>query len=244
MIVVKNLYKRFGKNEVLKGVNFRIDDGETVVIVGKSGTGKSVMIKCIVGLLNIDQGEIWIDGIRIDKAKEKEINYLRKRFGYVFQNAALFDWMTVLENVMLPLVEMGMNRKLAAEKAIYALENVGLKNVENKYPSELSGGMRKRVGIARAIVSDPDYLFYDEPTSGLDPYTSRLIYDLMQELNEKLSCTTLIITHDIELVKRFGDRVMYLEDGKITFDGRFEEAKNSKSFSEFIGDYIHYVKGR
>ncbi len=244
MIIVKNLYKRFGKNEVLKGVSFQIDDGETVVIVGKSGVGKSVMIKCIVGLLDIDQGEIWIDDVRIDKAKEKEINSLRKRFGYVFQHSALFDWMTVLENVMLPLVEVGINRKLAAEKAIYALESVGLKDVENKYPSELSGGMRKRVGIARAIVSDPDYLFYDEPTSGLDPYTSRLIYDLMQELNEKLICTTLIITHDIELVKRFGDRVMYLEDGRIAFDGRFEDAKNSHGFSEFIGNYMHYVEGR
>ena len=151
--------------------------------------------------------------------------------------------MSVIENVMLPLVEIGMETSRAKEMAINALKEVGLEGVENKYPPELSGGMKKRVGIARAIVSNPDYLFYDEPTSGLDPYTSRLIYDLMEELNKHLSCTTIIITHDIELTRRFSERIIYLEHGKVLFDGPLGKAHSSPDFIEFLGNYSNYIKG-
>ncbi len=242
MIRIKDLRKSFGKNQVLRGINLEILDGETVLIVGKSGIGKSVLVKCLVGLLKPDGGEIWIDNLRVDKLSYKELNRLRKRFGYVFQYSALFDWMTVLENVALPLVEMGISRSEAYERANEALRMVGLEGSEKKYPQELSGGMRKRAGIARAIVTNPTYIFYDEPTSGLDPLTSRMIYDLMEKLNEKISATTLIITHDLELIRRFGKRVIYLDRGLIEFDGKVSEAHLSPSFSEFLGYYLNYIK--
>ncbi len=242
MIRIKDLKKSFGKNHVLRGINLEILDGETVLIVGKSGIGKSVLVKCLVGLLKPDGGEIWIDNLRVDKLSYKELNRLRKRFGYVFQYSALFDWMTVLENVALPLVEMGISRSEAYERANEALRMVGLEGSEKKYPQELSGGMRKRAGIARAIVTNPTYIFYDEPTSGLDPLTSRMIYDLMEKLNEKISATTLIITHDLELIRRFGKRVIYLDRGLIEFDGKVSEAHLSPSFSEFLGYYLNYIK--
>mgnify|MGYP001773002522 CR=1 FL=1 len=243
MIKLVNIEKSFGSNHVLKGVNLEVEDGETVLVVGKSGIGKSVLVKCIVGLLKPDKGEVWIDGIRVDVLKDRELNKLRKRFGYVFQHSALFDWMDVLDNVMLPLKEMGVKPSEARDKALEVLKRVGLEGVENKYPNELSGGMKKRVGIARAIITNPDYLFYDEPTSGLDPLTSRLIYDLMEELNEELSCTTIIITHDIELIRRFGKRVLYLDNGVIEFDGPVENAHLSPSFSKFLGNLPNYTKG-
>ncbi len=242
MIRIKDLKKSFGKNQVLRGINLEILDGETVLIVGKSGIGKSVLVKCIVGLLKPDGGEIWIDNLRVDKLNYKELNRLRKRFGYVFQYSALFDWMTVLENVALPLWEMGISRSEAYERANEALRMVGLEGSQKKYPQELSGGMRKRAGIARAIVTNPDYIFYDEPTSGLDPLTSRMIYDLMEKLNEKISATTVIITHDLELIRRFGKRVIYLDRGLIEFDGKVSEAHLSPSFSEFLGYYLNYIK--
>ncbi|MEO0139240.1 MAG: ATP-binding cassette domain-containing protein [candidate division WOR-3 bacterium] len=243
MIKLVNIEKSFGSNHVLRGVNLEVQDGETVLVVGKSGIGKSVLVKCVVGLLKPDKGEVWIDGIRVDVLNDRELNKLRKRFGYVFQHSALFDWMDVLDNVMLPLKEMGVKPSEARDKALEVLKRVGLEGVENKYPNELSGGMRKRVGIARAIITNPDYLFYDEPTSGLDPLTSRLIYDLMEELNEELSCTTIIITHDIELIRRFGKRVLYLDNGTIEFDGPVENAHLSPSFSKFLGNLPNYTKG-
>ncbi len=235
MIKLVDLRKEFGRNTVLNGITLTVETGETVVILGRSGVGKSVLLKCIVGLIKPTSGEIWVGGIRVDKADTRTLNGLRKRFGYVFQGAALFDWMTVLENVMLPLVEAGVSRKEAEEKAMKALESVQLKDAYGKYPAELSGGMRKRAGIARAIVAEPDYLFYDEPTSGLDPKTSRMIYDLMKDLDEHLDATTLIISHDIVLAELFGKRVVFLEDGKVAYDGPIEMAHTSEEFSDFLG---------
>ena len=243
MIRIKDLKISFGKNHVLRGVNLEILDGETVLIVGKSGIGKSVLVKCIVGLLKPDSGEVWVDDLRVDRLNYRELNRLRKRFGYVFQYSALFDWMTVLENVALPLIEMGIGKKEAYDRAFEALRMVGLEGSEGKYPQELSGGMRKRAGIARAIVTNPSYIFYDEPTSGLDPLTSRMIYELMEELKDKLSATTVIITHDLELIRRFGKRVTYLDNGIIEFDGSISDAHLSPSFSEFLGNYLNYIKG-
>jgi phospholipid/cholesterol/gamma-HCH transport system ATP-binding protein len=243
VIRVKDLRKSFGKNHVLRGVSLEISDGETVLIVGKSGIGKSVLVKCIVGLLKPDEGEVWVDNLRVDKLSHKELNRLRKSFGYVFQYSALFDWMTVLENVALPLREMGFSKEEAYDRAVEALRMVGLGGSEGKYPQELSGGMRKRAGIARAIVTNPKYIFYDEPTSGLDPLTSRLIYELMEDLHSQLSATTVIITHDLELIRRFGKRVIYLDKGIIEFDGKISDAHLSPSFSEFLGNYLNYIKG-
>jgi len=236
--VLKSLKKYFGKLKVLDGIDLRIDTGETVVVLGKSGVGKSVLLKCIVGLIKPTAGEVWVDGVRVDKANWSSLSRLRKRFGYVFQGAALFDWMDVLENVMLPLREMGIPPKEARERALRSLEHVGLKGAENKYPAELSGGMRKRVGIARAIVVDPAYLFYDEPTSGLDPETSRMIYDLMEKLDSELDATTVIISHDIFLARRFGKRVIFLDAGKVEYDGPLSGAKESPKFARFLGEIL------
>ncbi len=235
MILLKRLKKYFGELKVLDGIDLEIPDGDTVVVLGRSGVGKSVLLKCIVGLLKPTEGEVWVNGVRVDTADWGTLSKLRKKFGYVFQGAALFDWMTVLENVRLPLIESGIPSKEATERAMEALEHVGLKDAYTKYPSELSGGMRKRVGIARAIAVDPEYIFYDEPTSGLDPMTSRMIYDLMQKLDEELDATTVIISHDIVLARRFGHRVIFLEKGKIVYDGPISRASDSPEFIEFLG---------
>ncbi|NPA79687.1 MAG: ATP-binding cassette domain-containing protein [Thermotogae bacterium] len=241
MIRIKDLRMYFGRHKVLDGINLEIGRGETVVVLGRSGVGKSVLLKCIVGLLKPTSGEVWVEDVRVDTASWDVLSRLRKKFGYVFQGAALFDWMTVLENVMLPLREMGVEYEEAKRRAIQSLNHVGLKGSYGKYPSELSGGMRKRVGIARAIVVNPAYLFYDEPTSGLDPQTSRMIYDLMQTLDEELDATTVIISHDVVLAKRFGRRVVYLDDGRIEYDGPFEHAHRSPKFMEFLGEHVHLL---
>ncbi len=238
MIELKKLKKYFGNLKVLDGIDLKVPTGDTVVVLGRSGVGKSVLLKCTVGLIKPTSGEVWVKGVRVDRADWDTLSRLRKRFGYVFQGAALFDWMSVLENVMLPLVESGVRVKEARERAMEALEHVGLRDAYAKYPSELSGGMRKRVGIARAIVVDPEYIFYDEPTSGLDPMTSRLIYDLMEKLDEELDATTVIISHDVVLAKRFGKRVVFLEGGKIAYDGPISEAHRSPEFLRFLGEEL------
>ena len=243
MILLKGLKKYFGRLKVLDGINLEVPTGDTVVVLGRSGVGKSVLLKCIVGLLKPTEGEVWVSGIRVDTADWGTLSKLRKRFGFVFQGAALFDWMTVLENVKLPLVESGVKGTEATERAMRALEHVGLQDAYSKYPSELSGGMRKRVGIARAIVVDPEYIFYDEPTSGLDPMTSRMIYDLMEALDEELDATTVIISHDVVLAKRFGHRVVFLERGKIAYDGPISGAASSPEFARFLGEeFVRLVR--
>lgn len=230
MIEIKNLYKSFGNNSVLKGVDLIIEEGETLVIIGSSGCGKSVLLKHIVGLLIPDSGSVKVEGKEITTMNEKELFQIRKNFGFLFQGAALFDSMTVEENVSLPLVESGKNysteelNKIVSEK----LELVGLPGIQKLKPSELSGGMKKRVGLARALVTNPSYIFYDEPTTGLDPTMSDSIDNVIKDINEKLNVTSIVVTHDMFSVKNVADKVAMMHDGKIYFQGTPEELLKSK----------------
>lgn len=220
MISINNLRKSFGSLDVLRGVTFDIRDGETVAIIGQSGCGKSVLLKHIIGLMKPDKGEIVVDGINISRAKEEQLETLRRNFGFLFQGSALFDSMSVMENVTLGLREHGeRDREKLARITKEKLALVGLKNIENTMPSDLSGGMKKRVALARALAAEPRYMFYDEPTTGLDPVTSDQIDALIQELTLHLHVTSLIVTHDMFTVERIANRVIFLNEGTVHFDG-------------------------
>ncbi len=221
MIELRYLHKTFNdSNHVLRGINLRIETGETMAIIGESGCGKSVLLKHILGLLTPDSGSVLIDGNDINKLSERKLYALRLRFGYLFQGAALFDSMTVLENVGLGLTE---NSRVNEEEisAIVAgkLAMVGLPGTEQMKPAELSGGMRKRVGLARALATDPDYVLYDEPTTGLDPVMSNQIDDLIAEITGKLNATSIVVTHDMFSVYNIVDRVAMMHEGRIYFEG-------------------------
>ncbi|MBM4171572.1 MAG: ABC transporter ATP-binding protein [Ignavibacteria bacterium] len=230
MIEISNLHKSFGSNNVLRGVNLTINVGESLAIIGRSGCGKSVLLKHIVGLLNPDEGEIKIEGISLNEANSDQLYKIRQKFGFLFQGAALFDSMTVFENVSLPLVENNYDlSKSRIEKIVEEkLEIVGLPGTQNLKPAELSGGMKKRVGLARALVTNPDYVLYDEPTTGLDPVMSDAIDDLIRELNEKLKVTSIIVTHDMFSVKNTADKISMMHEGKIYFTGTPKELIESK----------------
>ncbi len=238
MIEIRNLHKSFGSNKVLQGVELDIDTGETLVIIGRSGCGKSVLIKHIVGLLYPDDGYVKVEGQRVDELNMKELYKLRTRFGFLFQGSALFDSMTVEENVALPLVESGnsftteeLNRKIEEK-----LEMVGMSGTQKLKPAELSGGMKKRVGLARALISEPDYIFYDEPTTGLDPIMSDSIDDLIKELTERLNATSIVVTHDMYSVKNVAHQVAMMHEGKIYFTGTPKGllSSNDQIIKEFI----------
>ncbi len=237
MIEIKSLHKSFGNKKVLNGVDFTINKGETVVIIGQSGCGKSVLIKHIVGLLIPDSGEVVVEGKVVHELSLQELYELRKNFGFLFQGAALFDSMTVEENVSLPLIESFNYSKQEIRKVVEEkLELVGLKGVLNLKPAELSGGMRKRVGLARALVTNPSYILYDEPTTGLDPIMSDSIDLLIKDLSEKLKVTSVVVTHDMYSVKNVADRVAMMHQGKIYFNGSTEDLINStdKVISDFV----------
>lgn len=238
MIEVKDLYKSFGTNKVLQGVNLTIEKGETIVIIGRSGCGKSVLIKHIVGLLNPDQGFVKVEGKKVDDLNLKELYELRKNFGFLFQGAALFDSMTVEENVSLPLVESknGFSINKIKEIVNEKLSLVGLEGILDLKPSELSGGMKKRVALARALVTDPSYILYDEPTTGLDPIMSDSIDQLIKDLSEKLNVTSIVVTHDMYSVKNVANRVAMMHEGIIYFTGKPEELLNSSD--KVIQDFI------
>ncbi len=228
MIEIKNLFKSFGKKEVLRGVDLQIEEGKTNVIIGASGCGKSVLLKHIVGLLKPDKGQILIDGEDIANMSEKQIYAIRKKFGFLFQSAALFDSMSVGDNVGIALRENTFMPKAEINKVV--TEKLGLVNLpgtENLMPSELSGGMKKRVGLARALATNPQYILYDEPTTGLDPITSETIDELMESvaLNKVLEVTSIIVTHDIFTVYEIGDRVAMMYEGKVHFNGTPEELR-------------------
>jgi phospholipid/cholesterol/gamma-HCH transport system ATP-binding protein len=238
MIEICNLHKRFGSKKVLDGINLKIDTGETIVIIGRSGSGKSVLIKHIVGLLNPDSGYVTVENQRVDELNEKDLYNLRRRFGFLFQGSALFDSMTVEENVSLPLVESSNGyskseiQKIVSEK----LEIVGLPDIQKLKPSELSGGMKKRVALARALVTTPEYILYDEPTTGLDPIMSDAIDDLIKDLSTKLNVTSVVVTHDMYSVKNVADKVAMVHEGKIYFVGKPQELLSSND--EVIVDFI------
>ncbi|HEX2869041.1 MAG TPA: ABC transporter ATP-binding protein [Ignavibacteriales bacterium] len=225
MIEIRDLYKNFGGKQVLQGVNLDITPGESIAIIGRSGGGKSVLLKHIVGLLSPDRGYVKVEGQNICELGGKDLYNIRRKFGFLFQGAALFDSMTVGENVSLPIVENNRSishsetRKLVESK----LELVGLPNIQHLKPSELSGGMKKRVGLARALVTNPDYILYDEPTTGLDPIMSDSIDYLIKELSEKLNVTSIVVTHDMVSVKNVAGKVALIHEGKIYFHGTPEE---------------------
>lgn len=238
MIEIRDLYKNFGGKQVLQGVNLDIRQGETIGIIGRSGGGKSVLLKHIVGLLSPDKGYVKVEGQDIGELSGKELYNVRRKFGFLFQGAALFDSMTVGENVSLPIVENNhsISPSEAEKIAESKLELVGLPNILHLKPSELSGGMKKRVGLARALVTDPSYILYDEPTTGLDPIMSDSIDDLIKELSDKLNVTSIVVTHDMVSVKNVADTIAMIHDGKIYFKGTPEELLNSKD--EIVVNFI------
>lgn len=229
MIEIIDLHTSFGSNKVLQGINLTINKGESLAIIGKSGSGKSVLLKNIIGLLEPDQGEVKIEGKNISSLSKKELYEVRKKFGFLFQGAALFDSMTVEENISLPLVEN--NQAITKEKIDSIVEDklnlVGLPGTQKLKPSELSGGMKKRVGLARALVTDPDYILYDEPTTGLDPIMSDSIDELIRSLSDKLDVTSIVVTHDMVSVRNTADRVAMVHNGKIYFTGTPQELLDS-----------------
>jgi len=257
MIELKGIKKAFGEKEVLRGVDLAIPTGSTTCVIGKSGSGKSVLLKHIVGLLQPDAGTVIIDGKDVEKIPRKELFELRKKIGYVFQGAALFDSLTVFENVVISLVEHGVkDTALLESEARRVLSSVGLipdlaengtPSFEREYhilrdkkPSSLSGGMKKRVGVARALVGSPDYIFYDEPTTGLDPVTSQQIDDLIGDLAQKLNVTSLVITHDMFSIFNIADNVAMLVDGVVRFQGDVLalRACEDEAVVDFLSRYV------
>lgn len=238
MIEIVDLHKSFNDNHVLKGIDLKINKGETLAIIGSSGCGKSVLIKHVVGLLEPDKGKVFVEGKEVANLSRSELYDVRSKFGYLFQGAALFDSLTVKENISLPLVENNYNLsdKEISKRVAEKLELVGLPKTEELKPSELSGGMQKRVGLARALITEPEYILYDEPTTGLDPIMSDAIDELIQSLNNSLNVTSIVITHDLFSVKNVADRIAMLHDGKVYFDGKFDElmASDDEVINKFI----------
>ena len=229
MIEVRNLSKSFGDNCILDHINFQIKKGESLVIIGRSGGGKSVLLKHLIGLLQPDEGEVLIDGENIVDMDERQLLRVRHKFGMVFQQAALFDSMTVAENVGFALQrERQLPEDQIGQKVAEMLEMVDLPGTEEKKPAELSGGMRKRVGLARAIIYEPEIVLYDEPTTGLDPIVSDSIDKLIERVRDRLDVTSVVVTHDMRSARRLGQRILMLHDRKIHASGTAEEIFNSK----------------
>ncbi|NOX89671.1 MAG: ABC transporter ATP-binding protein [Calditrichaeota bacterium] len=238
MIEIVNLKKSFDEKIVLRNVNLKVYDGEKLVIIGRSGCGKSVLLKNILNLMQPDRGYILVDQVPIKKVSQRDLFYLRKQFGFLFQGSALFDSMTVAENIALPLVEhTDLSPKEIKIQVAEKLEMVGLPGIENLKPSELSGGMKKRVALARAIIMNPKYVLYDEPTTGLDPIMAANIDHLINELNDRLNVTSIIVTHDMQSVSRIADRVVMLHMGMIMFEGSVEELHTTDN--PIVYQFVH-----
>ena len=228
MIELQDVYKSFGTKDVLSGFSLTVKEGETMVIIGFSGSGKSVAIKHIIGLLRPDSGTVFVDGLEVPTLNRKELTALRAKIGYVFQFAALFDSLTVGENVCMGLRKQGtLTEAEITTRVAEALDLVDLPNTESRYPAELSGGMRKRVGIARAIALRPKYILYDEPTTGLDPVTSAVIDELMVRMRDRLGVTGIVITHDMRSAYRVGTRIAMLYEGTVRQVGTVDEIQHS-----------------
>lgn len=229
ILEIDGLYKSFGTNNVLLDFCMQLHDGENVVVLGKSGSGKSVLIKCIIGLLKADRGTIKIFGSDIAELTEHELDEIRSRIGFLFQSNALYDSMTVRENLEFPLRRhwIKISQQEADKMVTKALEDVHLRRTIDMMPGELSGGMRKRIALARTLILKPEIILYDEPTTGLDPITAGEIIDLMNEIHRKYNTSSLVITHDMECVKRSADRIIMLIDGRCHASGTYEELKAS-----------------
>ena len=229
VIRVRNLHRAFNDQQVLTGVDLDVPQGETTVVIGRSGIGKSVLLKHIIGLMKPDEGQLWIDGEDVTPLPIKEMDHIRRKFGMLFQNAALFDSMNVFDNVAFPLREhTRLNRGEIEDRVREKLRLVGLDGAEGKMPSELSGGMRKRVGLARAIALDPPIILYDEPTTGLDPILCDTIDRLIMRMQEELNVTSVVISHDIEGAFKIGDHIAMLHDGRIRASGTPEAIRNTE----------------
>ncbi|MGH2563238.1 MAG: ABC transporter ATP-binding protein [Ginsengibacter sp.] len=240
MISIRDLYKSFGDNQVLKGISLDVHRRENVVVLGRSGTGKSVLIKIVCGLLKPDSGRVIVLGKEVDKLNDRELRELRLQVGFSFQNSALYDSMTVRENLAFPLVRNA--RHLSKKEVTLAIESilndVGLLQTINQMPSELSGGQRKRIGIARTLILRPQIMLYDEPTSGLDPITSIEINNLINLVRHKFNTTSIIITHDLTCAKSTGDKVVMMFEGKFIKQGTFDEVFNTDD--ERIQNFYNY----
>lgn len=228
MIRLVGVSKSFGDNHVLRGLDMTVAPGTTLAVLGRSGSGKSVLLRCVARLLQVDEGVVEVDGLDMVSASEEEVREVRLRMGYVFQFAALFDSMRIGENVELPLRRAGVGADEARRRTDRALSRVGLEDTRDEFPADLSGGMRKRAGIARAIVSRPDILLYDEPTSGLDPVTGAVIDGLMVGLKREMGATGILITHDIQSAFRVADRVALLNEGRLHAEGPPDEFRASE----------------
>lgn len=240
VIDIKGLYKAFGDNEVLRGIDLELFQGENVVVLGRSGTGKSVLIKIISGLLRQDEGEVTVLGENLASLNDRQLRELRLKIGFSFQHSALYDSMTVRENLEFPLVrnKRNLSRKQVNESVETVLDAVGLLQAINQMPAELSGGQRKRIGIARTLILQPQIMLYDEPTAGLDPITSIEINNLINEVQQRFHTSSIIITHDLTCAKATGDRIAMMMDGKFIRQGTFEEVfttedERVKSFYDY-----------
>lgn len=229
MISLSNLHKSFGSQSVLNGLSLEIPAGQITAIIGPSGEGKSVLIKHMIGLLQPDRGQIEVDGENILGIRRSQLNRIREKFGMLFQNAALFDSMNVFENVAFPLQEKtSLSKNEIHERVISALEDVGLKNIEHKYTDELSGGMKKRVGLARALLLNPKIILFDEPTTGLDPIIKRAIHQLIRDTHEKFGFTAVVVSHEIPEIFDVAQNVAMLYKGKILQFGTADEIRHSQ----------------
>jgi phospholipid/cholesterol/gamma-HCH transport system ATP-binding protein len=238
MVEVRNLTKSFGDNLVLDDISLDVKIGENVVVFGRSGTGKSVLLKCIVKLLIPEAGEIIVDGKSVYSLKEKGLNELRKEIGFLFQGSALYDSMSVKDNLECPLIrnKKEMSAKQREDKIKEVLKAVDLEHAIDLMPAELSGGMKKRIGLARTIITEPKLILYDEPTTGLDPITVKEISELIKELQKDLNVTSIIVTHDLLCAQIISDRAIVLKDGKIVYDGGLDNL--TKSNDKFLKDFF------
>lgn len=237
MIRIEDIYKSFGEQEVLKGISTSFHRGKTNLIIGQSGSGKTVMLKCLLGLFEPDKGKIYYQDEAIQDMDIEQKRLLRENIGMLFQGGALFDSMTIEENVMFPLrMFTKQKRSEMLERVNTVLKRVDLEDVNKKYPAEISGGMQKRVSIARAIVNEPKYLFCDEPNSGLDPKTATLIDNLIQEITHEYDITTVVVSHDMNSVMEIGEKVVLLKDGKLVWQG-----SNQDIFSTENEDVVDFV---
>jgi len=237
VVEIEHLKKSFGTNEVLKDINLKIEKGENMVVFGKSGSGKSVLIKCLVGLLEPDDGKVVILGKNITELKSGELDVLRKKIGFLFQSAALYDSMTVRENLEFPLRDLKkQKREEIDELVLETLKSVGLEDAIDKMPSELSGGMRKRVGLARTLILKPEIILYDEHTTGLDPITSKEISQLILDVQKKYNAASIIITHDVECARITANKMVVIKEGECIAEGTFKEL--SESEDEWVSSFF------
>jgi phospholipid/cholesterol/gamma-HCH transport system ATP-binding protein len=236
-IQIRGLEKTFGTHKVLRGVDLDIERGHINVVIGGSGQGKSVLMKHLMGLLKPDAGTIWVDGEDVVPMNDRQLNTLRRKFGMAFQYAALFDSLTVEQNVAFPLIEHTKKSKAEIHELVIArLAGLGLRNIEKKFPAELSGGMRKRVGLARALILEPQILLYDEPTTGLDPVATKNVDDMIRDISKETGVTSVVISHDMASTFRIADRISMLYDGKIAISAKPDEFKQSQL--PFVREFV------